>query len=213
MRNSTLHTSSRLRTGAPSLTSCGFICLLALCVCFSLPRIAPATAPQGFAVEKAALETVDGSLVVDLSLSVDDEDGLRDLLKDGAVLELSITLDMEQRRILWANKHVVGTVYVSALRHDPLTRDFLVTIPGIAKKDSLRDRNLTRLLHASWRKLVLPLIPLEQLKEADKDADYRVIITLRLQHAEVPPWLEKSLVFWSADVVPKEERILEYRLQ
>ncbi len=195
------------RVGASGL--CAFAVLCCLFFLSPVPS-ARAAAPQQFVIDKAALRTSSNTLFADISLSVDDEDGLRDLLKDGAVLELALAVNVERQRSWWTNKSVSEEVFVSGLRHDPLTRDFVVTVPGIASQHTLRDRNLTRLLHISWRKLSLPLASLDLLKQGDEDAHYIVTIAFTLQHTEVPPWLEKSLVFWSSSVVPKTERTLEY---
>lgn len=151
-------------------------------------------------------------LTLGLSLTVDNEDGLRDLLKDGAVLELVIDVSVERERSWWGNAEAAAVEYASTIRHDPLSRDFLVSVPARDGKKEFRDRNLTRLLHASWRKLVLPVAPLKELQRNEPADAYLVTIGFSLHHTEVPPWLEKTIVFWSTDVVPREKQTIRFNM-
>lgn len=157
-------------------------------------------------MREPVLGVAEHTFTLSLSLTVDDEDGLRDMLKDGAVLELLAAVSVERHRSWWANAEIVNLGYSSILRHDPLSRDFIVTIPSPDGIDELRDRNLTRLLHNSWRKLTLRIMPVERIEAGDPDDEYILLLTVTLQHTEVPPWLEKSLIFWSSQVVPQEKR-------
>ena len=179
-----------------------------LCTCFTSQAKA---APQQFVMAPPATRVDGDTLRVDLSLTVDDEDGLRDLLKDGAVLALTVSLEMDRSRSWWTNAAVVSKSYTSNIRHDPLTRDFVLTLPTEGGEKQLRDKNLTRLLHNSWRKLSFPLTSLQVLQEQGQDEEYNIILKVQLQHTEVPPWLEKSIVFWSADIVPEQTRTLIYQ--
>lgn len=188
--------------------------LAAFCAlfCFFLASFAFALPPQRLLLEKVTANAGSGVLTLNLSLTVDNEDGLRDMLKDGAVLELLASVVVERERSWWANAEVASRDFSSIIRHDPLSRDFLVTLPADEEPTELRDRNLTRLLHNSWRKLVLYVVPVQRLEEEEIGEEAVVNLTLSLHHTEVPPWLEKSLVFWSSEVVPKEKRTLKVPL-
>ena len=179
---------------------------LALFAAFTaaLPGAAHALPPTRLLVEKTALPLRDGLLHFSFSATVDDEEGLRELLKDGAVLELQASLSIERERSWWANAEVFAAVNSSVLRHDPLSRDFIVIFPDRDGERELRDRNLTRLLYESWKNLSFPLVAPESLSQLDGES-YVLNYTITLRHIEVPPWLEKSLVFWSAEVVPPEK--------
>lgn len=150
-------------------------------------------------------------LYVKLSLNVDNEDGLRDMLKDGAVLDLSVSTTLERKR-WWSNEEIVSSEFVATILHDPLTRDFVVLLPGTEGQKQVRDKNLTRLLHSTWRSLSLPVLSLTDLLLQERDAEYSLILNVSLQHAEVPPWLENSLVFWSSKVVPSEKIVLPLQM-
>ena len=172
---------------------------------------ASAAPPQRFLLGTPALSVVDGVLSVDCPVGVDNEDGLRDLLKDGAMLELRVSYELERKRSWWSNAGVVSGVFVSRLRHDPLTREFLLTMPGDGREILHKDRNLTRLLYATWRTLRLPITPERIFQGDDVSHEYLVTLDFELRHTELPPWLEKSPGLWSANVVPRETRELTYR--
>jgi hypothetical protein len=180
-----------------------FLALVLACPAFALP-------PQKFLLDPPLPGVEDGVLTVRLSLTVDNEDGLRDLLKDGAVLELLIDVNVERERFLWSNAEAAAVTFTSVIRHDPLSRDFVVSVPTHDGDKELRDRNLTRLLYASWRKLFLPIATLEDLRRNEEADEYAITLAISLRHTEVPPWLEKTLVFWSADVVSQEKRTVHF---
>lgn len=183
--------------------------LPAVLVFFSILLFSPcarALPPTQLLIDRPALHYNEGALVLSLSVSVNDEEGLRDMLKDGAVLELTTTVGVERERSWWANAEEFTYSFSSVLRHDPLSRDFIATLPLEDGEKELRDRNLTRLLHESWKKLSFPVISLATLQQAaNGESSFLLRYTVTLRHIEVPPWLEKSLVFWSAEVVPPEQ--------
>jgi hypothetical protein len=189
--------------------SAACFCLLLAFFC-ALPAFA--LPPQRLLLEPPLAAAENGVLTLSLSLTVDHEDGLRDLLKDGAVLELAISVTVERERSWWSNAEAADVAFSSVLRHDPLSRDFLVTVPAPDGDRELRDKNLTRLLFASWRKLSLPIISLETLRRNEDADEYAIAVSIGLHHTEVPPWLEKTLVFWSADVVPAEKRTVHFTM-
>ena len=152
----------------------------------------------------AAVEN--GLVLLRLALTVDNEEGLFVLLKDGAVLELAISALVERERMLWRNAKAAKVEFSSILRHDPLSRDFVILVPTPDGEKEVRDRNLNRLLQASWRQLSLPVISLEDMLRKEPAETYQVLLTIALRHTEVPPWLEKSSLFWSSEVVPQVKR-------
>lgn len=176
-----------------------------------LPGLALAVPPTRLTTDQASVTIENGQILVRLSLSVDHEDGLRDMLKDGAVLELGIAMSLERKRSWWANAEMATQNHASVIMHDPLSRDFIVLVPSLEGHKELRDRNLTRLIYSSWRALVLPLASLESLADEDPDDQFTIAISISLRHTNVPPWLEKSII-WSADAVPSENLVLPFRL-
>ena len=171
---------------------------------------AMALPPQKFLIAPPSASTLNGELFINLSLTVDNEDGLRDLLKDGVVLQLGISVAMSRTRSWWTDVNIAEQEYTSLIYHDPLTRDFVVNFPTREGEKTLRDKNLTRLIFASWRNLSLLVAPLQIVYNEGKDQEFAITLNLSLQHTEVPPWLEKSFVFWSSDVVPQEKFSLPF---
>ena len=187
------------------------IILLLLSLLLSSP--VSAAPPQAFVIHNPRIITTQHQLVASLSVSVDDEDGLRNMLKDGALLALGISATIKRVRSWWGNEEIFTSESISTILHDPLTRDFLINLPELEGKSvPHRDKNLTRLLHATWRKLSIPLVSIERLTEDEPGSQYEITLNLSLQHNEVPPWLEKSLVFWSSNIVPQEKITLQYAL-
>lgn len=174
---------------------------------FFLPHPALALPPTRLIITNPALSFQDNTLLFTFSVTVDDEEGLREIMKNGAVLELMTQIDVERERSWWANAQVFTRTYSSVLRHDPLSRDFIVTFPEKDGTRELRDRNLTRLLYESWKKLSFPVVDAMALTRQNDEA-YYLNFTITLRHIEVPPWLEKSLFFWSPEVVPPENGAL-----
>lgn len=158
---------------------------------------AQAAPPRQFVLDTFAIETRDDTLVLRLGVGVDAPDGLRDLLKDGAEMELRGTVTLTRRRGVLPDVTLAEKVFACTLRHDTLTSEFELRLLG--REVPWRDKNLARLLEATWKRLVLPLAPIAAL---EKGEPHRVSLTLSLRHTDVPPWLSRTLFFWSWEVVP-----------
>ncbi|MEG2140508.1 MAG: DUF4390 domain-containing protein [Bilophila sp.] len=143
-----------------------------------------------------SVETVDGGVRVESGLMLEKTAFLRALLRDGAVLNLAGTLTLERLRTLLSNTVLSEITLLYQLRHDPLTREFVLSVAG---SPSIRQKNLDDLLAFAWKDMHF-LLPLQESLVSGET--YRVRLDLTLQHAEVPPWLEKALFFWSWDVAP-----------
>lgn len=178
--------------------------LLALLV----PVMALAVPPKYFVITDPRLDTATGDIVVRLGVTCDNVTGLFEMLKDGASVELVIGGRVERVRSLWTNVTITERRLVSVLQHNPLTREFSLYMPGEAQP--LMDKNLERLLDATWSKLVINFGPLSMLDGEEKGAEYRAVLELALQHAKVPPWLEKNFVFWSRNVLDPETVTLPF---
>ena len=155
-------------------------------------------APGHFIVQGPSLE-MNGSLAVTLGLEVDNTEILHDMLKNGAAMQLAANVRLERLRPWWTNETLLEKPFVSHLRHNPLTREFLLTMPGEEKP--LADRNLERLLAATWHKLTLDIGANGIARHNGGTARYRIILDISLRHTEVPPWLAKTLIFRSWDIV------------
>lgn len=138
----------------------------------------------------------DQHVVVECGLGVSDARSVKALLRDGAIINLTCKLVIERLRTLLANETLVDATEVHQLRHDPLTREFIMLPPNAPAR---RDKKLDALLAATWECMTFN-VPLQAPLASGET--YRVRLDVTLQHAEVPPWLEKALFFWSWDVAP-----------
>jgi len=177
---------------------------LLFALCFA--PLAHALPPREIIMDPPAATVENGMVTLRLALTVDNEEGLLELLKNGAVLELAIGAVVARERAVLRNVKAAAVEFSSILRHDPLSRDFVARVPTPDGEKEVRDRNLSRLLQASWSRLALPVIPLTDLLQKEPAASYLVLLTISLRHIEVPPWLEKTSLFWSPEVVPEVKR-------
>lgn len=178
------------------------LALLLPCASFAVP-------PKYFEVENPRMETTNGTITVRLSIGVDNPTGLFEMLKDGASVELLINAKLERVRTLWTNVTLAEMDVLSSLQHNPLTREFSLYMPGGDKP--LLDKNLDRLLAATWEKFVILFGPVTLLDGEEKDTEYRITLTLKLQHAKPPPWLVKGFMVWSKDILDPEKVVLNFR--
>jgi hypothetical protein len=197
-------------TGTPSMFPLRFpggalrlfslLCLL--CLILPTPFQARAETPRSFVLNAPVLETDSGDVIIRLGVSVDSLEGLRDMLKDGAIMELAIKARLARTRTFLPNVTLSEVELASPLRHNPLTREYSLTMPGAGQ--AIVDKNLPRLLAATWQKIAFSMGSVSLFQEADAGSEYRITLTLSLRHTEVPPWLAKAFIFWSWDVVDPE---------
>lgn len=177
--------------------------VLALLCSFCFPLAA--TALEHFVGDAPEVYFKNKTLLLHLRVSVDDEGGLRLLLRDGAILELALKVTVERKRTLWANENIATLEFSSQLKYDPLTRQYLLITP--ATRETVQAANLRSLLADTWKDLDLPLLEAGSFVNGE---DYRVDLGMSLQYTELPPWLDRSLVFWSRDVVQSETHKMEF---
>lgn len=175
-----------------------------------LAAAAPARAvpPKYFEVSDAHIIFEADNIIAKLSIGVDNITGLYEMLKDGASVELEITARLERVRTFWTNVTLMETNVVSTLQHNPLTREFVLYLPG--ETTPMLDKNLDRLLAATWKKFAATVGTLAAL-DGEKDTEYRVVLTLNLHHAKPPPWLTQSFMLWSKKIVAPETVELPFR--
>ena len=186
----------------------GHILLAGALFALLVPCFALAVPPKYFVITAPRIETSSGTIAVKLGINCDNPLGLFEMLKDGASVELLVNARIERVRSLWSNVAIVERNLVSPLQHNPLTREFALQMPGEAYP--LLDKNLDRLLQATWNKLEISFGPLALLDSEKKNTEYKIILELSLRHAKVPPWLEKNFLFWSRNVLDPETVVLPF---
>ena len=130
-------------------------------------------------------------------LRISNPDGIKSQLRDGAVMMLSCIMNLERIRTLLSNEQLSVIQRTYQLRHDPLTREFMLSS---SDAPTLHQGNFDSLLNLAWKELHFTLPLLRPLSSGET---YRIRLEMTLQHTEVPPWLEKALFFWSWDVCPR----------
>lgn len=187
-----------------------FAALFAAAFAVLLYSAVPARAvpPKYFEISNAHVIIQSGEIIAKMSIEVDNPTGLFEMLKDGASIEMEITAKLERLRTLWTNVPLMETEFIFMLQHNPLTREFSLYLPGKGKP--LLDRNLERLLAATWHKFSAT-VGTTDLLDGDKDSEYRVTLTLSLQHAKPPPWLVRNSMFWSKKILSPETVELPFR--
>lgn len=153
-------------------------------------------AEQAFIVRSFSLGGTDTRLEVNLRLGVSEEANLANMLRDGAKMEMTCQAQFLRKRSFWSNELLAEDTVYSRLSYDPLLREFIVST---GEAPPARDENFHRLLGATWGNLA---IPLENLGGLVQDEDYLVKVTIGLKHMEMPPWLTRSILFWSDEIIP-----------
>lgn len=186
------------------------VCALACLTLFILLCCAPAraAAPKYFSLGEPLLSVEDGGVTLSLSIGVDSTEGLRDMLRDGAIMELAVKTAIVRPRTLLPNVAIRESVFTSLLRYNPLTREFSLTMPGADQ--AILDKNLGRLLEATWKKFTVFLGEPAMFQGEEPGSAYRLVLDFSLRHTEVPPWLAKAFIFWSWDVVEPERLTLSF---
>ncbi len=186
------------------------IAALLVCVFIMLPSLrAWAVSPKNFLYSQPEIFVRNGIVSAALSLEPDNTEGLRDLLKAGSSVELKIRIIVERQRFLIPNAEISHSDFSFILRHDPLTREFTMALPG-EMYPAFKDKNLIRLLDHTWKKLELPFGLDDRLQAEGEGEPLKVIINFALEYIELPAWLDKNMVMWSKDVLAPESLSLEY---
>ena len=141
-------------------------------------------------------------VTVDYQLGLKGLNLIRDPLREGAHMAVEGGIRLLQRNLLRPNSELAFQPLAWILRHDPLTREFLIADASTAKAGQVsRSPHLDTLLREAWSDLHAVLTP--ETPFADGET-YIVQFDLVLKYAEVPPWLKKALqFFWSWELSPK----------
>lgn len=142
------------------------------------------------------VETLNDGVHVSTGIGMEQEAVVRSQLRDGAVMTLQCKLTLVRVRTILSNQVLAEDTRNYQLRYDLLTREFILSSPGLP---IVRQKHFDALLASAWQHLEFVLPVKTPLQSGET---YRVELTMTLEHAEVPPWLEKALFFWSWEVTP-----------
>lgn len=155
-----------------------------------------AFAEQGFIVKGFSLGGTDTRLEINLQLLLKEEANLANMLRDGAKVEMACQVQFLRKRSFWSDETLAESTIYSRLRHDPLLREFVVST---GEAPATRGEDFHRLMEETWGNLS---IPLDNPGGLVQDEDYLVKVTVSLKHTEMPPWLTRSILFWSDEIIP-----------
>ena len=167
-----------------------FLVLLAGGLCLAVKPSLATDTPR-LALNDVSVELQNQSLRLRSSLVLESADTVRKELQDGAQMGLTCTLFLE-RVNTFRNSEVARTTSLFMLRHDPLTREFVMS----SGDDKFQLRYLAPLIEQGWRKTPLEL----PLPASLEPGEYRLTLHLTLEYTDVPPWLARTLFFWSWEV-------------
>lgn len=166
---------------------------LLACALTLSPR--PALAEQNFLLKGFALGGTDKHLEINLRLAVSEEHNLAYMLRDGAKMEMSCQVRLLRKRTFWSNELLAETAIYNRLTYDLLLREFVFNSEN---HPPIRNELFRQLMAETWENLC---VPLDNPAGLTQDEDYVVKVTVDLKHTEMPPWLTRSILFWSDEII------------
>lgn len=179
--------------------------LLCLAALACLPLVG-AAASQSLVLSKLVLDNQAGSVMARFGVEVRGASEMAVNLKDGVVLGLSCQALLEATRGWLPAKTVAENELTCRLRQDPLSLEYVLTLPG--REAPLTDKNLEALLAKGLSEIRIDLGPWSQL---ERGRNYRLTVTVRLKHLDIPHWFTRTLFFWTWDIVPKTTQKLDFQ--
>ncbi|MFV0348366.1 MAG: DUF4390 domain-containing protein [Halodesulfovibrio sp.] len=179
----------------PSLRAGIFLLFIALAALLN-PLPSPA-AEQQLQLRNFVLDNSDGQIAVRFGIGFTDLDPVRLMLKEGAQLTLECEARLSAPGTLWFSEILTHHKFTSVLTYNVLTREYIIVHGN--ETTLHKSTSLLKLLEGTWEELS---ITLGQLSALERGEDYRVTLDVRVKNDNVPPWMAKTLFFWSWDVAP-----------
>ena len=182
--------AGRLRRAA----AVGFGLAFFLCWLGAMPLTC--LAEQNFLLKGFSLGGTDKQPEVNLRLAVSEEHNLAYMLRDGAKMEMTCHVQFLRKRTFWSNELLAENTVSTRLAYDRLLREFVLSAEDAPL---MRNESFRRLMSESWENLC---IPLDNPGGLEQDQSYLVKVTADLKYTEMPPWLTRSILFWSEEIIP-----------
>lgn len=170
-----------------------FAALAALCALAAALGAAPAAA-QALSLRAPAIVNVDGVFTARFGVAVEALPVLKGELEDGAKLELTCEVLLREAYEYWPDRELASAEFVSRLSFEPLTKHFVMTLPG--RSADLRDTDLAALLRKGWDRIETPLGPWDMLEHG---TDYRLVLETTMRDADAPDGISRYVYFWAWD--------------
>lgn len=180
----------------------GGILLCLLCL-GSTPAAGQKGVRPSFILNSLNLNETTGGMNLEAYVALRHTEPIEDGLMEGALLNLEISALLERRHSLRPNSSLSSASLLYQIRFDPVSREFVLLRPDLPP---LRQRRLSHLLENVLADMVL-FLPLEK---AARPGKYRASLKLGLRQADIPPLIERTLFFWSWEVIPPTTFSLDY---
>lgn len=141
-----------------------------------------------------SIANVSGMLTARFGVTVVEKVMLKGELQDGAQLALRCAVSLYKARDYWLNGHLASSSFESVLSSDPLTGEFVMTLPG--RSTPLRGKDIEALLREGWGTVEVSLGPWDMLERGQK---YSLILNTSMNEADAPDGLSRFIYFWSWD--------------
>lgn len=126
-------------------------------------------------------------------------------LEDGAELVLKCDVSLEEVSNYWINNKIAAAEFVSVVKFDALTKEFVMTVPS--RSTTLRSRNLDTILESGWGTIEVGLGPWAALERGQQ---YSLSINTTMIEAGAPEGLSRFIYFWSWDAGTDTTFILNF---
>ncbi|EGB15608.1 hypothetical protein DND132_2405 [Pseudodesulfovibrio mercurii] len=149
---------------------------------------------QSLSLMAPTLANVHGRLTALFGVAVEEKPILKGELEDGAVLVLKCEVSLLEPRDYWLDREITEVRFQSRLSFDPLTREFVMTLPG--RENPLRDADLSKVLDEGWGTIEATLGSWALL---DKGRKYSLRLHTSMNEEGAPEGVMRFFYFWSWD--------------
>ncbi|NDV19920.1 DUF4390 domain-containing protein [Pseudodesulfovibrio sp. JC047] len=149
---------------------------------------------QSLSLMAPSLANVDGRLTARFGVTVEEKPVLKGELEDGAVLVLKCSVKLFEESTYWLDSEISSELFESQLEFDPLTQEFVMTLPG--RETPLRNKNLGHLLDQGWSVIEAGLGSWALL---DRGTKYSLRLHTSMTEKDAPEGFMRYVYFWSWD--------------
>jgi hypothetical protein len=149
---------------------------------------------QSLSLKAPTLANVNGRLTARFGIVVEDTQILKGELEDGAVLVLKCEVKLLEPRDYWMDRDISEVRFQSRLSFDPLTREFIMTLPD--RLTPLRGKDLSAILDEGWGTIGTTLGSWTLL---DRGKKYSLRLHTSMNEEDAPEGMMRFFYFWSWD--------------
>ncbi|MCJ2165623.1 MULTISPECIES: DUF4390 domain-containing protein [unclassified Pseudodesulfovibrio] len=149
---------------------------------------------QSLSLMAPSLANVRGRLTARFGVAVEEKPILKGELEDGGVLVLKCQVRLIEANDYWFNRVISEAQFESILKFDPLTRDFIMSLPD--RETLLRNTDLGKLLDEGWGTIEASLGEWALL---DRGRKYSLLLHTSMNEQDAPEGVMRYIYFWSWD--------------